>query len=384
MKRICAYILIFILLLLHTGCGKKGAAETSNEPYEAQFTELGIPLNDYYTTGSIERCAWDVEIYEDELYVASGDYDNNKGPVNIWSYSLEERTWKDRGNLPDEQIERFYIFNNKLYTPGSDPQGSWQYGNYYCCEDGKWTTKNTLPGGIHNFDLVQFEGKLFAGLGVEPGKAPVVMSEDEEEWTPVHFYKQDKNISTKDKELIRVYDFFVLDDTLYAYLYLASDAGAERELYRFENGKFVYYSELPSKFTGKRNMYVQINQKVEFKGKQYIATRNLYVTDDMKTAKLCDLNKKVVVTDLRVVKNKLYVLANESITKEDGSEQFKISIFESKDGKVFNEKCYFYYTVPALSFTYGKDAFYFGMGYGIQAQKEYERNGMILEVKEKQ
>jgi hypothetical protein len=378
MKRICAYILIFILLFSYTGCGKK---ETSDKPYEAIFTELGIPLKDYYKTGSIERCAWDVEIYEGELYVASGDYDTNKGPVNIWSYNLKDRTWKDRGGLEDEQIERFYIFDNKLYAPGSDSMGTWEYGNYYCYEDGTWITNNTLPGGVHNFDLIKFEGKLFAGLGVEPGNAPVVMSEDEKEWTPVHFYKKDKKINTQNQILIRVYDFFVLDHDLYAYLYLSSGSEVQRELYRFEDGKFVYYSKLPSEFEGKRNVYAHVNQKVEFNDRMYIAARNLYTTGDMKNAKLCNLDKKVVVTDLRVVKNKLYVLANESIIKDDGSEQFKISVFESKDGKNFNEKFYFYYAVPALSFTYGDNAFYFGMGYGVRAKKEYPENGMILEVR---
>jgi hypothetical protein len=216
---------------------------------------------------------------------------------------------------------------------------------------------------------------------VEPGNAPVVMSEDEKEWTPVHFYKKDKKINTQNQILIRVYDFFVLDHDLYAYLYLSSGSEVQRELYRFEDGKFVYYSKLPSEFEGKRNVYAHVNQKVEFNDRMYIAARNLYTTGDMKNAKLCNLDKKVVVTDLRVVKNKLYVLANESIVKDDGSEQFKISVFESKDGKNFNEKFYFYYAVPALSFTYGDEAFYFGMGYGVRAKKEYPENGMILEVR---
>lgn len=379
MKKICIYTLVFILLILHVGCGKIDVVEA---PYEVSFTELGIPLKEYYTQGTIERCAWDVEIYKNELYVASGDYDTNMGPVNIWSYNLKERAWKNRGALEDEQIERFYIFDNKLYAPGTDPLSSWDYGSYYYCKGDKWSANNTLPGGIHNFDLIKYQGKLFAGLGVGQGNAPVVMSADEKEWTPVHFYKGEEKINTKDKTLIRVYDFFVLDRTLYAYLYLASDESVERELYKFENEKFVYYSDLPSKFVGKRNVYTQINQKLEFRGKQYIAARNLYVTADMKSAKLCELKEKVVVTDLRVVNNSLYVLANESI-EEGENQKFKISVFESKDGEVFREIFYFYYSVPSLSFTYGNRAFYFGMGYGVQAQQEYPENGMILEVRYK-
>ena len=39
------------------------------------------------------------------------------------------------------------------------------------------------------------------------------------------------------------------------------------------------------------------------------------------------------------------------------------------------------YPVRALSFTYNEEYFYFGMGYGTRAQKEYEQNGMVLSVK---
>ena len=83
MKRIISFILIMAIVLSLAACNKY--------PYEAKYTEMGIPLKDYYKTGGVERCAWDIEMYKDKLYVASGDYDKNKGPVMMWYYDFEEK-----------------------------------------------------------------------------------------------------------------------------------------------------------------------------------------------------------------------------------------------------------------------------------------------------
>lgn len=374
MKKIIAVALALLCAISVAGC-------KPDYPYAAEYTELGIPLKDYYKTGGVERCVWDLEYFDGGLYVGSGDYDKNKGPVVVYHYNFEEQAWKIDSGLPDEQIERFYLMNDKLYAAGCDPQTSWSYGNFYYCENGRWQTNNTIPGGVHNFDMIKFGGKLFVGLGVVDGDTPVKMTEDEKNWTSVYLYKDGKVRETTGAEFIRVYDFFTLNNTLYAYFYINNAEGTAREIYRFEDDKFVYYSDLISTLKSSRATFTHIPQKAEFKGKQYITTGYLYKTEDMKTAEHINVGDKTTVNDIRVIKDYLYLLCNEKITDEEGNEAFRVSVMRSKDGEIFSEMFHFNYPVRALSFTYNEKYFYFGMGYGTKAQKEYEQNGMVLSVK---
>ena len=371
LKKTVALILVVLTVLSLSSCKKY--------PYEAEYTEMGIPLKDYYKTGGVERCAWDVEMYKDKLYVASGDYDKNKGPVMMWHYDFEEEGWKLDTALSDEQIERFYLMDDKLYAAGCDPQTSWSYGNFYVCSDARWSTNNTLPGGIHNFDLIKFDGKLFAGLGVVEGDAPVVCSRDEKNWTPLYLYKDGKIRETPGAEYIRVYDFFVLDNTLYAYFYTNYNNKSYFEIYRFEGDKFVYYSDMISKLKASKSTYTLICQKAEFAGKQFFSNGFLYKTEDMKEASVISLGEKVKINDIRVIEDTMYLLCNEPVNEEQT--EFRVSVVRTKDGENFEEMFYFSYPVRALSFTYSNKHFYFGMGYGIKAEREYEQNGMVLSVK---
>lgn len=373
MKKIISVLLALLCVISIAGC-------KPNYPYEAEYTELGIPLKDYYKTGGIERCVWDIELYKDELYVGSGDYDKNKGPVNVWKYNFAEEEWKSNRALPDEQIERFFLFNDRLYIAGTDPQSSWSYGNYYYTDGVRWVTMNDLPNGIHNFDLVQFDGKIFAGMGVQEMSWPVAVSEDETNWDFVKFEKDGAELDFKGLEYIRVYDFFVLKDTLYAYLYLGSPAKT-REIYRFDGEKFVCHSDIPMNIKYSRSSYNYFAQKTEFGGKQYFTTGHLYKTEDMKTTEIIEFGEKTTVNDIRVIDDVLYILCNEKAEDEEGNETFRVSVKRSSDGETFEEMFSFNYPVRALSFTYGNEHFYFGMGYGTKAKKEYEQNGMVLSVK---
>ncbi|MBR6532840.1 MAG: hypothetical protein IKT44_00205, partial [Clostridia bacterium] len=362
-------LLSVCLLVLATGC-------TEEASLEATYTELGIPLEQYYPTGGIERCAWDVEVYNNALYVASGDYDVNKGPVSVWCYNIKNGIWENSAELPDEQIERFHIFDNKLYAPGCDPKESWDLGNYYICDKGEWTVMRNLPGGIHNFDLIKYDGKLFAGLGVSDGDSPIVMSTDEKEWTPVYLYKGDGLRRFYNADFIRVYDFFVLNDRLYAYFFLSSDSQWASEIYHYDGERFVYHSDMLAELYDTRHTYAHISQKVEFRGKQYFTNGSLFVSENMVTAEEVLLEDTVEVLDIRVIGSSLYALCNESIINENGDEEFIISLRRSKTGEEFTEMFYFNYPVRALSFTYRNGIFYFGMGYGSEAEKPYDKNGM--------
>lgn len=373
MKRILSLISAITLCLCLTSCAP-------SKSYEANVTDLGIPFLEVYRSGGLERCAWDIEFFDNALYAGGGDYDRNCGPIYISHYDFDTATWEVDDVLKDEQIERFYVFDDTLYAPGYDPRTSWEFGNYYTCRDNTWETHNVLPNGVHNFDLVKFDGKLFAGLGVTEGNSPVVVSSDEENWEQVPLIKGGKTRDTAGGSYIRVYDFFVLEDTLYAYFYLNSETEKAREIYRYDGTNFIYHSSMLSDISLIRHKYSHISQKVEFKGNQYFCSEILYKSSDMVTAEQIDVGENVEVNDLRVIGNALYLLCDEKITHEDGSEEFRISVKKSKNGKTFNELFYFYYPVRALSFTHNEDTFYFGMGYGITSKDFFDENGVILSV----
>ncbi|MBO5089835.1 MAG: hypothetical protein J6C27_02860 [Clostridia bacterium] len=255
MKRISVLILIVLMLLTICGCNVK------DYPYKASFKELGVPLSDYYTTGGVHRSVWDIEAYNGKVYVGGGDYDKNKGPVMVKYYDVAKKEWVSDGNLPDEQIERFYIFNDMLYAAGCDPKENWQYGNFYTTNGNGWTTERVLPGGIHNFDLAFFDGKIFAGMGVAAGKFPVAVSSDGKSFSQVPFKKEGKVLSHTAEAIVRVYDFFTLSGELYAYLFTLDRNERRYDVYRYDGESFVYHSDLISQLDIKRNAYTYINQK---------------------------------------------------------------------------------------------------------------------------
>lgn len=393
MKKIVALILCVLTVISFSSCSdKKEETPVQQEetpppkveisyPYNAEYVEMGVPLAEYYRDGGVERCVWDIEYFDNGLFVASGDYDKNRGPVYMTHYSFDDEKWLFDTALPDEQIERFFIIDNKLYAAGCDPRTSWDYGNFYYFEGGRWQTNNTVPGGIHNFDIVQFQGKFYLGLGVLKGDAPVKVSDDKQNWTSVYLYKDGEIRETYDAEFIRVYDFFVYNDELYAYFYTKYDDQNYNEIYRLEGDKFVYHSDMISNIWTSKTAFATINQKLEFKDNMLFTTGYFYKTTDMKTAERINVGDTTAVTDMKVIDDTLYILCNEKIIKEDSSEEFRVSVKRSTDGAEFEEMFFFNYPVRALSFTYGNEHFYLGMGYGVRAQQRYDENGAVLAVK---
>lgn len=354
---------------------------TPTSAYEASYENLGIPLSSYYSEGVTARTAWDVEIYDGKLFVAAGDYDANSGPVPLYHYDLETETWGGGDLVQDEQVENFYIIGDKLMAPGSDPRQDWTYGNLYQYENGTWETYRTIPGGIHQLDLVEFEGKLFVGLGVAAGEYPIAVSEDGgQTFTQVPMYKDSAPLDTSANGSaslqIRVYDFFIYQNTLYAF-YLRND-GTEvtMELYRYDNGAFYYYSNLPRTLSFRRISYQAFSAQAEFDNTMYFTTGVLYASTDMKTATPVNFGKNARVTDLRVIENRLYACVISPT--EDGT--YRTSLWCKAEGsQLFRELLYFTFPSPAQSFTYNHGIFYFGMGEGT-ISKRNDTNGTILKV----
>lgn len=339
------------------------------------YTELGIPTSERYSEGVTARSPWDMAINENKLYIGSGDYDTNAGPVDMWCYDIDKKTWSNSGTVPEEEIDRFCVIDNKLVVPGIDPQEDWSLGNYYVLDGNQWVKKRNIEGGLHTFDIVEFDGMLFAGLGVLKGSYPVVCSKDNgESFENVIFYKDGEKLDTTGSQNVRVYDLFVFKDKLYA-VFMYGDSEITYDLYRYENGMFVYDNQWYGKVSQIEFTNNIITGKTQFKDNMYFTTGYLHTTEDMTNLTYIIFPDEQVVYDICTDEKYLYALCANK--QEDGT--YKVSVYRN-DGQMitnFHEIFNFVYDVPPLSIVCKDNNFYIGMG---DTNNIHDKNGMILFV----
>ncbi len=343
------------------------------------LTELGIPSKDNYSPESGGLYAMDLRIYENKLYVGDGDYGSNTGPINVMAYDISADKWENSGTLPDEAVRRFVILNGKLTVPGTDPRDDWSYGNYYVLENGAWTTVRTIPDGIHNFDMVEFDGKIFAALDKEPGKIPLAASSDGgSTFETVEMLKNGELINTEGGVYNRCLDFIVLNGTLYTTYYYGNQTNNDIrfELYRYSPalGKFEFVKSLLGVTPIRSNCGKEyFKSSVTFKDKVFIASGYLIVSSDMNTFTKIAFDKNETVWDIELCDNKMYILT--SYQNEDGT--YTVSVWKSSDGDPDNISLEFRFTydIPAVSFAVSKKDFFFSM---YNNRSVHEKNGMIL------
>ena len=343
---------------------------------DISYKELGIPAKERYPAGVLARLPWDMTVWDGMLYIGGGDYDANMGPVDIWCYDIDEGVWNNSGTVEDEEINRFCVINGTLTVPGIDPKEDWDTGNFYTLTDGTWTKHRNIPGGVHNFDMIEHDGMIFCGLGVASGEYPIACSYDGgKSFEQVKMYRNGKPIDTSDREYVRVYDLFELNGELFA-AFLYSGDEISYDLYRYEDGVFVYDNDWYSKIDRRILSHSIIAEKLSYNGKIYFTTGYLYATSDMNVLERIPFSDGQTVYDITVYDSSLYALTAKE--NEDGG--FTISVWESRNGKAstFTELFCFTYDVPPVSFAIASNVFYIGMGgYGA----ENDKNGMILEIK---
>lgn len=138
-----------------------------------RMERLGNPYKEEYSDGELvyARNIWDLQVFEGRVYLGGGNSSNmgpaiNAGPVPIISYNPKTGQFKREFTVDDEQIDIYYVFDGRLYTPGHDPRESWELGNFYRLEaNGEWKKHRTIPGAIHTYAMAADGGTLIAGLG---------------------------------------------------------------------------------------------------------------------------------------------------------------------------------------------------------------------------
>lgn len=342
----------------------------------ADLVELGIPTAAWYDPDAVANCAWDLKVWNGKLYRGAGDYDKNSGKAVIWAYDIANRQWQYTFETSDEAIHRFIEIDGKLYTPGVDPTEDWDLGNHYVLDGEKWTKIRSIPNGIHNYDMVEFDGKIFAGIGVSAPNSPVVMSADKgQTFSFVPLYKDGTQVDTTGMTFIRVYEYMVFNDQLYAYVTLDSN----KEIYRFEGDKMVWVGKSSGLVYNKRTNINYFNAKFQLGDTYFLVSNHLIgVKDfaDLSTAGRALLPQNEYVSDALLSNGLMYVLAYRQ--KDDGT--YQTVIYSSKTGLTgsFTEVLQFDYPVPPTCFTLDGDYFYIGMG---SKHATHAKNGMLLRVK---
>ena len=349
---------------------------------DADVVELGIVSNRNYGPVSIANTAWDIKVWNGQVYRGAGDYNENAGKVPILSFDIATNRWQFHGDMPDQAIHSYEVINGTLYAPGIDPTGSWDAGNFYYLKDGKWKTMRTIPNGIHNFDMIEFDGKIFAGVGTEDADDTVAVSTDEgASWTYVPLYKDGQPLDTSGYKWSRTYEFTRYNDQLYALISFQLNIGSSYMVFRYEDGKMVWLSDQVSRLiSGSSVSRKYWGGEFEFDGACYLTLSSLYAIrdfSDQDSYEKIEMPNDERVADAFLKDGVIYVLAFQQDRK---TLEYTITIYKSTTGKTgsFTPVQTFTRTVAPCSFDTDGTYFYVGMGYN---NNDKAKSGMILRVK---
>lgn len=357
---------------------------TVNFESNAAVIEMGCLAG--FSSGNIANYVWDVHIFDGKAYIGSGDYDKNAGKVRFFAFNLETNAWEKMENTTDMAIHSFVEINGKLYAPGIDSTDSdgWAWGNYYVLENGKWVKNRNIPNGIHCFEMIGFDNKIFMAMGGNNEQEMIAVSSDGGKTfshLPIYRGSNPLDPSGYDPKWFRGYDFVEYKGDLYALLsYKINNGNYTREVYRYEGDKMVYVGR--DNFSGRvgRNYW---QAAFEWKDTCYIAAKGLFaITDFSSTTN----NKQAIampggeiVSDAVVHNDTMYALSYKEKPNADGS--YQVAIYKSTTGKAgsFAQVASFKYEGIPYSFDF--DGSYFYVGIGQASANDTSKAGMMLRVK---
>jgi len=131
-----------------------------------------------------------LHLFEGRIYVGSGDWSRNRGPIQIWSFAADADSpvteFVKEFTVDDEAVDIFRDYNGKLYVPGIDAadkvDDQWALGNLYIKENGKWRKLRTVPNGIHVLDVAVLGNTLYVSTGTETGAGLFASQDDGQTW----------------------------------------------------------------------------------------------------------------------------------------------------------------------------------------------------------
>lgn len=353
-----------------------------NMDADATVVEMGNMAP--YELGNVANYVWDVQIWDGKICRGAGDYDKNSGDTPFVTFDLETRRWVTVDTATDEAIHRFVEIDGKLYAPGIDSRDTsgWDLGNYYVMENGRWQKVRNVPDGIHCFDMIGFDGKLFIGVGTGDSQRVIGVSSDKgQTWKYLPMYKDGQllDASGHDQGWSRGYEFVEYGGKLYAMVYFGlKEGGSTREIFVYEDGKMVYVGSGNFGARVTRNYW---QSKFEFHGKCFVTAAGLYAITDfakLDTHKKIEMPNKEIVSDAILYNNEIYVLCY----LNNADKTVKTVIYKSATGEEGSFTEVVSYDYPARPYAFDFDGSFFYVGTGAVLSTEYNaKAGMMLRVK---
>ncbi len=192
---------------------------------------VGNPRRKRYPDASpfvFSRNIWEMILYQGRIYLGGGDYWANTGPVEIYSFAPGENEFTLEYTAPEEMVSTMYVFDDRLVVPGNDPQESWDLGNLYIKETGKWRKLRTIPNGVLCFEMAYLEGSLLARVSTQHAPTVLKSSDWGKTWTPIVYSCHPNS-----------------PDTLFTFQGKVHAFDGRRQLCTLENGAFFSENMIP-------------------------------------------------------------------------------------------------------------------------------------------
>lgn len=342
---------------------------------------VGNPGLSRYDNSSKEnifaRNPWDMIIYNGMVFFGSGDYDQNKAPSYIGCYDPKtDKAYVFQDYFDDEEVSRFRIIDGRLISPGIDPSNNAIMHYFELNEAGNSFINYAMPSDwrMHNFDMVEFDGKIFMGTGTNAGRnrsAVMVSTDGGKTFSGVNAVKDGTVVNgTLDGGFDRAYDFFICSGELYALITHTGTSGYNG-IYKYnaDSNQFEYYGDHSIITAGRNSIYYgkttgwmnysYVQASAEFAGKTVICTGELFTTDDMYVyTQLGFGGSSAIYTDMIVKDDTLCFLA---ITENDDG-TFTNAVYKTEDLKKFTKVLEFTGSTYMRSMEYVSGAFIFGAG----------------------
>ncbi|NBJ16139.1 MAG: hypothetical protein FNP40_11375 [Dehalobacter sp. 4CP] len=371
--RIAAGIFSFTLIVntcfaVHTD--KMVSAATTVKDVTSQVELLGNPFN----KATFAKNVWDMQVYNNRIYLAHGDFNTNAGPIPVIYYEPSAQKFITQYTVDEEEIAQYKVMDGKLYIPGTDSRGDWNNGNFYTLEDNdQWLKNATIPNALHVFDMALYNGQLYAACGTsKTGWGEVLVSNDMgKTWTsrvPLGFtfygswatslFELNQTLYASGKMMYMKPTSITTSYTKYVSMLGITDSSSARQIYstNFANGltsSYVYYMKKPTTF---QNKLVYLNNRI---------TTSHWLPDSMYIAKSINESTKVIFpetsavpADLLIRGNSLYVLTN----VKNSAGNYTSVVYQTTDLQTWNEVFRFNTDTFARSFEEMNGDFYFGLG----------------------
>jgi hypothetical protein len=230
-------------------------------------------------------------------------------------------------------------------------------------KDGKWEQGRKLPNGIHCFDMLEHEGKIFAGLGTEKVGDTVAVSEDGgKTYKFVPLYKDGNVFKLSGATSSRTYEFVKLGGYVYALVNFQLNTGFSRwYTFRYADGKMDYMGEGIKLTEGSSFTRKYFGGEFELSGTCFVTMGYLCAIKDFSDPaswQKVSMPNSGKVSDAFLKDGTIYVLSS----RQNKDKTYHTIIYKSTTGEPgsFEEVVSYDYSGFPLSFDYDGECFYVG------------------------